>query len=72
VREAREEVRHLHRRQPGFAREIDRLLGGLRRIAEVTEPLLQIRLQMMEVRPVHAAGRGKPALHRLQQLGAAV
>ena len=35
--------------------------------AEVPEPLLEVRAQVMEVRPVHAAGRRQAPLHRVEQ-----
>ena len=61
-------MRQLHRGKAGFAGELDRLLGGVRRIAEMPEPLLEVGLQVMEISPIHAPRRREPAFHRLQQI----
>ena len=57
VREPHEEVRHLHRGQAGLAGQRDRALGGTYGRGEVAQALLEVGLQVVEVRPVHPPRR---------------
>ena len=66
LRQSGQEMRHLQRRNVQFAGEHDRALGVLARRRAVAESLFEHGTKVMEIGPLHAAGRRQAAFHRFQ------